>query len=139
MEKPFPRPITETIGEESFVHCSAHVRTCFKTMSAAEAAAAPSTHGAGVSDMVLLRKLSEKSVAKNLEDLLPGDERVRDEITSQLKYQTKLFKAQQFLDEKKEEIQERGDAGKEALEAEAKSTERKWKKIIFLNIFMCCH
>ena len=61
-----------------------------------------------------------KEVAKNLEDLLPGDERVRDEITSQLKYQTKLFKAQQFLDEKKEEIQERGDAGKEALEAEAK-------------------
>jgi myosin-1 len=74
MEKPFPRPITETIGEESFVHCSAHVRTCFKTMSAAEAAAAPSTHGAGVSDMVLLRKLSEKSVAKNLEERHAVDE-----------------------------------------------------------------
>tara|TARA_B110000208_G_scaffold30158_1_gene39659 strand:+ start:1462 stop:1596 length:135 start_codon:yes stop_codon:yes gene_type:complete len=35
-------------------------------MSAAAAAAEATGHGAGVSDMVLLRKLSEKSVAKNL-------------------------------------------------------------------------
>ena len=49
-----------------------------------------------------------------------GDRRVQDEIAAELKYQTKLYQAQQFLEEKKEEFIEKGEEGKEAMEAEAK-------------------
>ena len=60
----------------------------------------------------------EKEVrGQNVEE---GNRQVQDEIAAELKYQTKLYQAQQFLEEKKEEFVERGEAGKEKLEAEAK-------------------
>ena len=49
-----------------------------------------------------------------------GDRKVQDDIAAELKYQTKLYQAQQFLEEKKEEFIEQGEEGKAALEAEAK-------------------
>ena len=48
-----------------------------------------------------------------------GDSLVQDEITTQLKYQTKLYQAQQFLETKKEEFLEKGEEGKSAMEEEA--------------------
>ena len=48
-----------------------------------------------------------------------GNSFVQDEITTQLKYQTKLYQAQQFLEEKKEEFLEKGEEGKSAMEEEA--------------------
>tara|TARA_B110000977_G_scaffold178967_2_gene237129 strand:- start:3887 stop:4861 length:975 start_codon:yes stop_codon:yes gene_type:complete len=48
-----------------------------------------------------------------------GDSFVQDEITSQLKYQTKLYQAQQFLEDKKAEFVEKGEEGKSQMEEEA--------------------
>jgi|TARA_B110000967_G_scaffold202690_1_gene241997 hypothetical protein len=44
---------------------------------------------------------------------------VQEEITSQLKYQTKLYQAQQFLEDKKAEFLDKGESGKSQMDTEA--------------------
>ena len=63
-------------------------------------------------------EISEKEPEDDAEQNL-GDTFVQDEITSQLKYQTKLYQAQQFLEDKKTEFIEKGEEGKNAMEEEA--------------------
>ena len=59
------------------------------------------------------RKPAEDDAEQNL-----GDSFVQDEITSQLKYQTKLYQAQQFLEEEGR-VRCEGRGGKSAMEEEA--------------------
>lgn len=54
------------------------------------------------------------------DDVAGGDREVQEEIAAELKYQTKLYQAQQFLEEKKDEFLVKGEASKEAMEVEAK-------------------
>ena len=57
--------------------------------------------------------------AKDDDEDVGGDNAVQDALASELKYQTKLYQAQQFLEEKKEEFLEKGEEGKSAMEEEA--------------------
>ena len=80
--------------------------------------ASATTGGGGYDDA----KYDEGDDAEKVEEenLAGGDRKVQDEIAAELKYQTKLYQAQQFLEEKKEEFIEQGEEGKAAMEAEAK-------------------
>ena len=45
---------------------------------------------------------------------------MQDALASELKFQTKLYQAQQYIEEKKDEFIQKGEEGKEAMDAEAK-------------------
>ena len=77
---------------------------------------------AGAGDADEMQEDSDSKAGKPAEDDAEqnlGDSFVQDEITSQLKYQTKLYQAQQFLEGKKEEFVAKGEEGKSAMEEEA--------------------
>jgi hypothetical protein len=61
---------------------------------------------------------SEPPEEDDAENIL-GDSFVQEEITSQLKYQTKLYQAQQFLEDKKAEFLDKGESGKSQMDTEA--------------------
>ena len=75
--------------------------------------------GAGDADETEDSDSKEREPAEDDAEQNLGDSFVQDEITSQLKYQTKLYQAQQFLEEKKEEFVAKGEEGKTAMEEEA--------------------
>ena len=78
---------------------------------------------AGAGDADEMEEDSDSKAGKPAEDDAEqnlGDSFVQDEITSQLKYQTKLYQAQQYIEEKKDEFIQKGEEGKEAMDAEAK-------------------
>ena len=75
--------------------------------------------GAGDADETEDSDSKEREPAEDDAEQNLGDSFVQDEITSQLKYQTKLYQAQQFLEGKKEEFVAKGEEGKSAMEEEA--------------------
>ena len=104
----------------SFRRADPHRATRFSASSVSKRRATRLAAGAGDADEMeedsdsKARKPAEDDAEQNL-----GDSFVQDEITSQLKYQTKLYQAQQFLEGKKEEFVAKGEEGKSAMEEEA--------------------
>ena len=58
--------------------------------------------------------------AKDDDEDVGGDNAVQDALASELKFQTKLYQAQQYIEGKKDEFIQKGEEGKEKLDAEAK-------------------
>ena len=75
--------------------------------------------GAGDADEVEDSDSKARKPGEDDAEQVLGDSFVQDEITTQLKYQTKLYQAQQFLEQKKEEFVAKGEEGKNAMEEEA--------------------
>jgi hypothetical protein len=63
---------------------------------------------------------SKKDEDEDEDDAVGGDNAVQDALASELKFQTKLYQAQQYIEEKKDEFIQKGEEGKEAMDAEAK-------------------
>ena len=93
--------------------------TCFSASPMSKRRATRLAAGAGDADETEDSDSKEREPAEDDAEQNLGDSFVQDEITSQLKYQTKLYQAQQFLEEKKEEFVAKGEEGKTAMEEEA--------------------